>query len=194
MNLAQCLLGQKYSTMAKSRRLFYTMGQVCEMFDLPASTIRFWEKRFNVLTPRKNAKGNRLFSPADVENLKLIYHLTKEKKMTLSGAETFIMQRRVAVKGEMNMVEILQKIRSTLVEIRQEVETAERNSAQDIVIRCQQVVPFMGAEVDFESNIEYGELASFEPDTQREHRIEDSIDESDRKPTEVNEQLSLFNF
>lgn len=125
--------------MAKSRRLYYTMGQVCEMFDLPASTIRFWEKRFKILDPRKNAKGNRLFTPADVENLKLIYHLTKEKKMTLSGTETYMMQRRAAAKGEMSMVEILQKIRSTLVEIRQEIDTAEKASCDEIVIRSEQI-------------------------------------------------------
>lgn len=125
--------------MAKSKRIYYTMGQVSEMFDLAPSTIRFWEKRFKILNPRKNAKGNRLFTPEDVENLKLIYHLTKEKKMTLEGAEHFIMQRRVATKGEMSVVEILQKIRSTLVEIRQEIETSEQPVEHQIIVRSEQV-------------------------------------------------------
>ncbi len=114
--------------MAKSRRIYYTMGQICEMFDLPASTIRFWEQRFKILSPRKNAKGNRLFTPIDLENLKLIYHLTKEKKMTLSGAESYIMQRKVAAKSEMTIVEILGRMRSTLIEIRQEIESAEQRA------------------------------------------------------------------
>lgn len=115
------------------------MGQVCEMFDLPASTIRFWETRFAVLRPKKNAKGNRLFTPDDIENLKLIYHLTKEKKMTLSGAEKFLMQKRVAAKGEMSLVEVLQKVRSTLLEIRQELETAEKRDEKEVVIKSEQV-------------------------------------------------------
>lgn len=115
------------------------MGQVCEMFDLPASTIRFWETRFAVLRPKKNAKGNRLFTPDDIENLKLIYHLTKEKKMTLSGAEKFLMQKRVAAKGEMSLVEVLQKVRATLLEIRQELDTAEKRDEKEVVIKSEQV-------------------------------------------------------
>ncbi len=117
--------------MAKSRRIYYTMGQICEMFDLPASTIRFWESKFKILDPRKNAKGNRLFTPADLENLKLIYHLVKEKKMTLKGAETYLMQRKVAARSEMTMVEILQKIRTTLLEIRQEIDSQEEVAKQN---------------------------------------------------------------
>ncbi len=111
--------------MAKGRRVFYTMGQVCEMFDLPASTIRFWEQKFKALTPRKNAKGNRLFSATDVETLKLIYHLTKEKKMTLNGAEAYMNHKKTAAKSELSIVEILQQVRATLVEIRQEIESTE---------------------------------------------------------------------
>lgn len=125
--------------MVKGRKIFYTMGQVSEMFDLPASTIRFWESRFSILHPKKNAKGNRLFTPEDVENLKLIYHLTKEKKMTLSGAEKFLMQKRLAAKSEMSLVEILQRVRSTLLEIRQELETAENKDDAAVVVKSEQV-------------------------------------------------------
>ena len=60
-----------------SRKMFFSMGEVSEMFDVNPSLIRFWEKRFDVLKPHKNAKGNRMFTPEDVENLKLIYHLVK---------------------------------------------------------------------------------------------------------------------
>lgn len=69
-----------------AKKLFYSMGEVAEMFDVNASLIRFWETKFDILRPQKNKKGNRLFSPADVENLKLIYHLVKERGMTLDGA------------------------------------------------------------------------------------------------------------
>ena len=74
----------------KSRKIYYTMGEVSEMFDVNPSLIRFWEQKFDILKPDKNKKGNRLFTPKDVENLKLIYHLVKENGMTLGGqaAET----------------------------------------------------------------------------------------------------------
>lgn len=125
--------------MAKGHKIYYSMGQVCEMFDLPASTIRFWETRFSVLRPKKNAKGNRLFTADDIENLKLIYHLTKEKKMTLSGAEKFLMQKRIAAKGEMSLVEVLQKVKATLLEIRQELESNEKQTDDEVIIKSEQV-------------------------------------------------------
>ena len=62
------------------------MGEVSEMFDVNPSLIRHWESKFEVLKPQKNKKGNRMFTPEDVENLKLIYHLVKERGMTLDGA------------------------------------------------------------------------------------------------------------
>ena len=62
-----------------AEKLFYSMGEVAEMFDVNASLIRHWESQFSVIRPKRNKKGNRLFSPQDVENLKLIYHLVKER-------------------------------------------------------------------------------------------------------------------
>ena len=58
-----------------AKKLFYSMGEVSEMFDVNPSLIRFWEQKFDILKPDKNKKGNRLFTPKDVENLKLIYYL-----------------------------------------------------------------------------------------------------------------------
>ena len=63
----------------KSRKIYYTMGEVSEMFDVNPSLIRFWEQKFDILKPDKNKKGNRLFTPKDVENLKLIYHLVMQE-------------------------------------------------------------------------------------------------------------------
>ena len=67
-------------------KLYYTIGEVSKMFNVNASLIRFWEKEFEVLKPKKNKKGNRLFTKADVENLRIIYHLVKERGYTLQGA------------------------------------------------------------------------------------------------------------
>lgn len=115
-------------------KILYPMGEVCEMFDLPASTIRFWEKNFTQIKPRKNAKGNRLFTPDDIETLKVIYHLVKEKGMTLSGADKYLRDNKVAAKKESSIVEILQHVRAVLLDIRTEINTYEKQLADEIVI------------------------------------------------------------
>ena len=68
------------------KKLYYSMGEVAEMFDVNRSLIRHWETKFDCLRPHKNKKGNRMFTPDDVEKLKQIYHLVKEQGMTLEGA------------------------------------------------------------------------------------------------------------
>ena len=67
----------------ESLKLYYSIGEVAEMFGVNTSLIRFWEKEFDVIKPHKNKKGNRKFTKADVDNFHLIYHLVKEKGMTL---------------------------------------------------------------------------------------------------------------
>lgn len=109
-----------------SEKLFYTMGEVAEMFDVNQSLIRYWESQFRVLRPKRNRKGNRLFTPEDIRNLKLIYHLVKERGMTLEGAKKAL--RQAAADGEaMNrdaeLMERLQRIRSLLAEVREELKS-----------------------------------------------------------------------
>ena len=70
-----------------STKLLYTMGEVAEMFDVNPSLLRYWEKNFSILKPQKNKKGNRLFTAKDIENLKIIYHLVRERGMTIEGAK-----------------------------------------------------------------------------------------------------------
>lgn len=106
----------------KNVKMFYTMGEVAEMFDVSQSLLRFWEKQFDVLKPRKNAKGNRQFTPEDVANLKIIYHLVKERKMTLVGAAKHIRDNRNILDRDIQLIEKLQKIRASLVEIRNELD------------------------------------------------------------------------
>lgn len=100
-------------------KLLYSMGEVTEMFDVNASLIRYWESKFDCIKPHKNKKGNRMFTPSDVENLKLIYHLVKEKGMTLEGANRTMKRRGVKVKQEVSILERLQNIRAMLVEVRE---------------------------------------------------------------------------
>lgn len=71
-------------------KLYYTIGEVSTMFNVNTSLIRFWEKEFQVITPKKNRKGNRLFTVKDIENINKIYHLVKVKGFTLDGAKNSI--------------------------------------------------------------------------------------------------------
>ena len=100
-------------------KLLYSMGEVTEMFDVNASLIRYWESKFDCIKPHKNKKGNRMFTPSDVENFKLIYHLVKEKGMTLEGANKTMKRRGNKVKSEVNILERLQNIRAMLIEVRE---------------------------------------------------------------------------
>ena len=89
------------------------------MFDVNASLIRYWESKFDCIKPHKNKKGNRMFTPSDIENFKLIYHLVKEKGMTLEGANNAMKRRGKRVQSEVSILERLQSIRAMLVEVRE---------------------------------------------------------------------------
>ncbi len=102
-------------------KLFYTMGEVAEMFDVNASLIRYWGTQFPTLKPHRNKKGNRLFTPADVDQLKRIYHYVKERGMTLEGAKKALRADRGNKSGESVNVELLDhlyNLRSMLIEVR----------------------------------------------------------------------------
>ncbi len=99
-------------------KLYYTIGEVAAMFDVNTSLIRFWEKEFEIIEPKKNKKGNRLFTQKDVENLKIIYHLVKERGFTLAGAKKKLSENRTDVAQNSEVVEKLREIRGFLVELR----------------------------------------------------------------------------
>lgn len=82
-------------------KLYYTIGEVSEMFDVNTSLVRFWEKEFDVLKPKKNKKGNRLFTPEDLDNFKIIHNLVKEQGLTLEGAKRYLKENRKTVKHEL---------------------------------------------------------------------------------------------
>ena len=100
---------------------YYSIGEVAKAFKVNTSLIRFWEKEFDVLSPKKSAKGNRKFTPEDVKNLELIYHLVKEKGYTLQGARDFISNGGDAASDKMEMIESLKSIRHFLTELRKEL-------------------------------------------------------------------------
>lgn len=108
------------------------MGEVAEMFDVNPSLLRHWESQFSILRPKRNKKGNRLFSPQDIENLKQIYHLVKECGMTLDGAKKALRRQRTEgniVSRDTELMERLQHIRSLLVEVREDLKEAAEESA-----------------------------------------------------------------
>ncbi len=111
----------------KAEKMFYTMGEVTEMFDVKASLVRFWCKRFEILQPHTNKKGNRLFTPEDVKNLETIYHLVRERGMTLAGVDKYLKTNREEAGREAELMRRLQTVRSLLVEIREEL----KDGAQD---------------------------------------------------------------
>ncbi len=106
----------------KVEKLFYSIGEVARMFDVNTSLIRFWEKEFDIIKPKKNKKGNRLFTKEDIDNFHIIYHLVKERGMTLKGAQ---MQMKENIDDAIHNLEVIQKlhnIRKMLLEIKEEMD------------------------------------------------------------------------
>ena len=95
-------------------KLYYTIGEVAKAFDVNTSLLRFWEKEFSVIKPKKNAKGNRYFSKEDVKNIELIYHLVKEKGYTLEGAKVHLKSKKKQVLENFEIIRKLNKIKSEL--------------------------------------------------------------------------------
>ena len=99
------------------KKQYYSIGDVAAMFKENTSLIRYWENEFDILKPKKNKKGDRFFRPEDVKNLKMIYHLLRERKYTIDGAKEFLKNNKAA--GEKHeMIESLQKIKLFLLELK----------------------------------------------------------------------------
>ncbi|GAB2830390.1 MerR family transcriptional regulator [Ferruginibacter profundus] len=98
-------------------KMYYSIGTVADMFKVNQSLVRFWENEFDILKPKKNGKGDRLFRPEDVKNLKLIYHLLRERKYTIEGAKDFLKNNKKADE-KFVMIESLKKLKSFLNELK----------------------------------------------------------------------------
>jgi len=105
----------------KVEKLFYTIGEVAGILNVPVSTVRFWENEFDILKPRKNKKGNRLFMPEDLKNLRIIHHLVKEKGMTLTGAKKQLAEKWQETDYKFEVRESLNNIRDLLAGIRDSI-------------------------------------------------------------------------
>lgn len=103
----------------KVEKLYYTIGEVATMFNVNPSLIRFWEKEFDIIKPKKNKKGNRFFTIQDIDNFRLIYHLVKEKGLTLQGARKKIRDNREDTKNNFEVIKTLTDIKTLLLEIKE---------------------------------------------------------------------------
>ena len=99
------------------QKLYYTIGNVAEMFKVNQSLLRFWENEFDILKPKKNRKGDRMFRPEDIKNLQLIHHLIREKKYTLEGAKDFLKNNKKSDE-KFVAIESLKKMKAFLLELK----------------------------------------------------------------------------
>ncbi len=102
-------------------KIYYTIGEVAEMFSVNTSLIRFWEKEFIIIKPKKNKKGNRLFTQKDIDNLHTIYHLVKERGYTLKGAKEFLKKNPETTTRDIEILKSLKNIKSFLEDIKKEI-------------------------------------------------------------------------
>jgi DNA-binding transcriptional MerR regulator len=105
----------------KIEKLYYSIGEVAEMLDVPISTVRFWENEFDILKPMKNKKGNRLFTPEDIRNLRIIHRLVKEEGMTLNGVKKKLSGKWDETDHKFEITESLGKIRAMLLDIKDNI-------------------------------------------------------------------------
>ena len=106
--------------LSKEKR-YYSIGELAKAFDVNASLIRFWDSEFDILQPKKNAKGNRMFTPEDVKNLQLIYHLVKERGFTLEGARTHLKEGQKKTLDKFDIISKLEAIKVQLTNIKNEI-------------------------------------------------------------------------
>src|SRR3989339_2210243 len=100
-------------------KVFYQIGEVAEMFSVKQSLIRFWEQEFDIIKPKKNKKGNRLFTKQDVENFYIIYHLVKQSGLTLDGARKKMKENREDTINNFEVIQSLENIKALLLEVKE---------------------------------------------------------------------------
>ena len=107
-------------------KLYYSIGEVAKMFNVNISLIRYWEKEFPIIRPKKNQKGNRQFTKKDIENIHKIHYLVKDRKMTLDGAKNYLKNNNGISNFE--LVKTLQGIRAMVVELKETLEDKKEDA------------------------------------------------------------------
>jgi DNA-binding transcriptional MerR regulator len=101
-----------------ARKQYYPISEVAEWFNMKPSLLRFWENEFDILKPRKNKKGDRLFRPEDIKNLRIIYYLLRQQKYSIEGAKQYLKDNKKKAEMQVQLAESLTKFRSFLLELR----------------------------------------------------------------------------
>lgn len=103
-------------------KVYYRIGEVAAMFDVNVSLIRYWEKEFSIIKPYRNKKGNRFFTPKDVDNFHLIYNLVKERGFTLQGARDFLSEKKITeANPDFELIKTLESLRTFLLSLKEEL-------------------------------------------------------------------------
>ena len=101
-----------------AEKIFFKISEVAIMFDINISAVRFWEKEFDILKPKKNKKGNSLFTQKDIKNIKIIYHLLKERGFTVEGAKKKLKENKGDTINNVEIVSHLKDIKEFLIRLR----------------------------------------------------------------------------
>lgn len=109
-------------SMDELNKRFYRIGDVADILDIPASTLRFWEKEFTIIKPVRNAKNTRLYTPKDIETIKMIHYLVKEKGLKLDAAQSMIRRNRDGVSKRFEVIDRLKSIKSQLLHLKKALE------------------------------------------------------------------------
>jgi DNA-binding transcriptional MerR regulator len=104
--------------MDSSGKLYYGIKEVAEMFKINASKLRFYEKEFPTLQPKKNRSGDRVYTQADIDHLKEIFELTQEKGFTLPGAREYLKKRDTARRENARMIAKLEELKNFMTKLR----------------------------------------------------------------------------
>ena len=114
----------------KIEKQYFTIGEVAAQFNVAESLIRFWETEFDELRPRRSKKGNRLYTPQDIEVFRTIYHLVKERGYTIPGARDMLKQKGPQLKDNIEVIQSIEKVRAFLMSLKKEVEAAGKADSE----------------------------------------------------------------
>ena len=172
-----------------AEKLYYSMSEVAEMFDVNQSLIRYWESKFDCLRPKKNKKGNRMFRPEDIENFKVIYHLVKECGMTLDGAKRAMKQQgSEKVSRNAELLEKWQSVRAMLIEVREILKTGEDGALLDEDLTEEDVIAEPEAAVEESEKPKKSAVKVLEPKQPRKRKKK----EDDQRPLFAFYEQTLF--
>lgn len=105
----------------ETEKVYWSIGETSQLLQVNQSTLRFWEEEFDSIHPKKNKKGDRFYTKKDIDHLKLIQHLTKDKGYTLKGAKERLRQKKEESEVQFQTVETLKKIKEFLLQIRDQI-------------------------------------------------------------------------